>query len=119
MEDIIIEVNGFTGQTYKKGIITFKKDNRPVPYYKEDEKYGPHHLTEYELGLLQEMHPSYLPMYDPTYFKTLTEWGYEIEQGLCKLMTEGKMYFEYKESDKTIGVWFKWVGEKWTRIKTE
>ncbi|MES1043544.1 hypothetical protein FOA22_03340 [Heyndrickxia oleronia] len=118
MEEVTAKVNKITGQTYgSQGeyIITFHMDNSTARYAKSySKKYGYYHIDYDDIQSLQMHFPEYIPYKDNNYYgKYVIEWGYDVEEGLCKLMIEGKLTLERKKQDSKILVKFEWVGEPW------
>lgn len=114
MDTKIIDVSRFTGQSYgyrgKPIIITFHQENDLVHPYNESTKYGKYHLNFNNIEYLCKVHRDYLPKKDDAYYKGLVvDWGYDFEEGLCKLMSTDKML----ELPWIEGVKFKWHGAPW------
>lgn len=120
MEEKSIKVNSFKGQSYgaKDGkiILTFHYEGRVAGFAKFSPQHGPYHMDNEDYTYLQDKYPAYLPVIgDPYYKKSKTDWGYDAEEGLCRLMVEGKVNLVREETDTGTPclVKFAWCGEAW------
>jgi hypothetical protein len=73
-------------------------------------EHGPYHLDEEDIIWLSKEFSSYIPSYGAPYYQGIvTDWGYDTEEGLCKLMMEEKLIL--KRNGYQVA--YKWVGNPW------
>ncbi|WP_341285555.1 hypothetical protein [Priestia megaterium] len=122
MEQKTITVDKFKGQSYGyKGnevIIAFHYGESPVLFpinHPENTKrYGTYHLNYEHIKKLREQYPDYIPARDDLYYKgSVTDWGYDVEEGLCQLMLEEKLIVEREKNGQLYELTFKWNGDPW------
>jgi len=122
VEQKVITVNAFKGQSYGyKGnevIIALHYYGSPVLFpIKHPENtttYGPYHLNYEHIKRLRDQYPDYIPARDDLYYEgSVTDWGYDVEEGLCDLMLEGKLVLEREKNGQQYELTFKWDGERW------
>jgi hypothetical protein len=57
--------------------------------------HGYYHLDDQDIYDLQENHPDCIPQRGDSYYQGyVTEWGYDVEEGLCLLMLEEKLFLD-------------------------
>ncbi|MED4285342.1 hypothetical protein P4679_25805 [Priestia megaterium] len=122
MEQKVITVNAFKGQSYghkgKEVIIALHYYGNPVLFpikHPENTKtYGPYHLNCENIKNLRERYPDYIPAKDDPHYKgCVTDWGYDVEEGLCALMLENKLVLEREKNGQIYELTFRWDGERW------
>lgn len=118
MEERIIEVTAFTGQTYGYNgeiRISLHYEKLPIRFKKgTTKKHGPYHFDNEDIAKLTKEFPEYLPQKENDHYQGyVTEWGYDIEEGLCQLMIEGKLKLKRTEYGKEFMVKYSWIGEPW------
>jgi hypothetical protein len=110
----IVEVTSFKGQSYgyQGGplIFTFHDESGAVRFFKYLPEYGKYHLDYDDIKGLCDRYPEYLPYKDDMYYEGIvTDWGYDVEEGLCRLMKRKEML----TLPRLNNVMFKWVGPLW------
>jgi hypothetical protein len=114
MDEKIIEVTSFKGQSYgyqgEPIIFTFHDESGAVPFFKYSSIYGKYHIDQEEIKALCDRYPKYIPDKNDVYYNgVVTDWGYDVEEGLCRLMMRKEML----KLSRLDHVKFKWIGELW------
>lgn len=104
-----VYVNRITGQSYgylSDIRISFHMDKQTVDYSRYSVNHGPYHLAQEDIGKLQSDYPQFIPKLGNPYYKGyVTEWGYDVEEGLCKLMINQLLLWDTADGKVVRFLW--------------
>ncbi|MCI2254555.1 hypothetical protein L2D08_09265 [Domibacillus sp. PGB-M46] len=117
-----IKVTSFSGMCYgHDGLsikFTFQYESEPIEefaYYEQG--YGYYHLNKEDIILLSKKFEKRIPKIGAPYYKNkVTDWGYDVEEQLAKIMLFG-LDLEREKDGELYLVTFKWVAAPWDAEK--